>query len=70
LSGDKVTGITPGTEISDDDADDLYIELQAVISRYAGRVSNAEAIGMLAMLVTKVYLDTHPELFDRFDGAS
>ena len=57
----SVTPIDPSVEVSDKGADDLYVELQHVIRTFVGRISNAEAIGMLEMLKMKVYADTHDD---------
>lgn len=46
-----VRPITDDVEISNKTADDMYVELQQVLDSYAGRFSNAEAIGVLYLCI-------------------
>lgn len=70
MSGDKVTGITPDTEVSDRSSEDFYHELQVLVRKYEGHLDNAEAMGVLQMMSTKIFMDTHRDYFDSYDGAS
>ena len=56
-TGDSEPTIIPINDIGES----YYQELQNVTARYAGKISNAEAIGCLEMLKIKVWRDTHTE---------